>query len=110
MTKEELIDAMVTSVMENFDFAKVHRTLVNENWKWVSAKDVMEVPSHYKLMKEAERILRECAEHYEDRDFYSVGTGGFIAAIDNGTLTLEFVLTSYTTYAAEFLPKKEKKQ
>lgn len=34
MNKEELIDKMVTAVMEDFDFDRVHRVMVNLDWKW----------------------------------------------------------------------------
>jgi hypothetical protein len=34
MSKEELIDKMVTAVMEDFDFDRVHRVMVNLDWKW----------------------------------------------------------------------------
>lgn len=33
MSKEELIDKMVTAVMENFDFDRVHLVMVNLDWK-----------------------------------------------------------------------------
>lgn len=106
MTKEELIDAMVTSVMENFDFDKVHRTMVAEGWKW-AVNGEMKIPCKYRLMKVAERILRECADFYEEKDYYSTGTGGFTAALDGCSLSLEFVLTCCTAYAGDFSPKEE---
>lgn len=33
MSREELIETMVTAVMEEFDFDRVHRAMVNLDWK-----------------------------------------------------------------------------
>ena len=34
MSKEQLIENMVAAVMEEFDFDRVHRVMVNLDWKW----------------------------------------------------------------------------
>lgn len=102
MSKEELIDKMVTTVMEDFDFDRVHRVMVNLDWKWNIGDGEMTVPSSYRLTKYAERLLRDVAQHYGDEEPYSCGSGGFTAYLDGETLTLQFILSEMTSYASDF--------
>lgn len=103
MSKEELIDKMVTAVMEDFDFDRVHRVMVNLDWKWDIGNGEMTAPSSYRLTKKAEGLLRDAAQHYGDKEFYSCGNGGFTARLDGETLTLQFTLTEMTSYASDFI-------
>ena len=103
MSKEELIDKMVTAVMEDFDFDRVHRVMVNLGCKWDIGNGEMTVPSPYRLTKNAERLLRDAAQHYGDKEFYSCGSGGFMAHLDGGTLTLQFILSEMTSYVFDFI-------
>ena len=103
MKREELIEAMVTQVMENFDFEKVHNVMLYLDWRWTVENEERTVPSLYRLMKIADSLLRDAANHYGDQEFYSVGTGGFIASLDNGTLALQFLLTEMTSDHRDFI-------
>jgi len=103
MNKEELIDKMVTAVMEDFDFDRVHRVMMNLDWKWDIGDGEMTVPSSYRLTKNAEILLRDAAQHYGDKEFYSCRSGGFAAHLDGETLTLQFILTEMTSYASDFI-------
>ena len=103
MSREELIDKMVAVVMENFDFDRVHRVMANLDWKWVIGDGETTVPSIYRLTRNAERLLREAAQHYGEEEFYSCGTGGFMAHLEGETLTLQFILSTMTTYASDFI-------
>lgn len=103
MSREELIDKMVAVVMENFDFNRVHRVMVNLDWKWVIGDGETTVPSIYRLTRNAERLLREAAQHYGEEEFYSCGTGGFMAHLEGETLTLQFILSTMTTNASDFI-------
>lgn len=107
MSKEELIDKMVTAVMEDFDFDRVHRVMVNLDWKWDIGDGERTVPSSYRLTKKAESLLRDAAQHYGDKEFYSCGSGGFAAHLDGETLTLQFILTEMTSYASDFINTDE---
>ena len=93
MNKEELIEQMVTEVMENFDFVKVHKVMTHLDWQWVTTYGETTVPSLFRLMNVAENLLRETAEHYGDKEFHANSTGGLMASLDNGVLTLQFILT-----------------
>ena len=72
MSKEQLIENMVTAVMEEFDFDRVHRIMVNLDWKWDVGDGVMTMPSTYRIMKKAEELLVSAANHYGE-DYYSCG-------------------------------------
>lgn len=51
----------------------------------------------------AERLLRNAAAHYDEQEFFTNGCGGFVASLDGKTLTLQFILTETTAYAADFI-------
>lgn len=66
----------------------------------------MTIPSTYRIMKMAEMLLRDAAQHYGDKEFYSCGSGGFMAHLDGTTLTLQFILAEMTSYADDFINTK----
>ena len=103
MSREELIDKMVTTVMEDFDFDRVHRVMVSLDWRWTIENGERTVPSSYRMMKTADRLLRDAAQHYGDEEFYSCGTGGIMACLDGEALTLQFILSTMTSYASDFI-------
>ena len=100
MTKEQLIDQMISDVLDEFDFNKVHHVMEYLDWKW-AVNDGEEVPNHYKLIKQAESLLRDVAKHYGDKKFHVVETGGFRATLDNDCLGLDFILTQSTAYVED---------
>ena len=103
MSKEELIEEMVTAVMEDFDFDRVHNVMVFLDWRWSIANGERTVPSSYRLMKTADRLLRETAAHYGDKEFHAQGTSGLMASLDNGVLALQFILTETTSDHRDFI-------
>ena len=104
MKKAELIDKMVTAVMEEFDFDRVHRIMENLDWKWDGIGCCkMTVPSTYRMTKYAEKLLRDAAQHYGGKESYSCSSGGFTAKFDGEALTLQFILTEMTSFASDFI-------
>ena len=103
MSKEQLIEEMVTAVMEDFDFDKVHEVMIDLDWKWDIGNEERTVPSTYRIMKTADRLLRDVAAYYGDNEFHMKGTGGFVASLDNGALTLQFILTETTSDHRDFI-------
>ena len=91
---------MIAQVMENFDFDYVHNVMVSLDWKWYINEEV--VPSTYQIIKRAEELLIDTASHYGEGGFYSRGSGGLVASLNEETLSLQFVLTKAVSYAAEF--------
>lgn len=102
MNKEQLIENMVTAVMEEFDFDRVHRIMVNLDWKWDIGNGEMTIPSTYRIMKKANGLLDSVASHYGEGN-YSCGSGGFMAHLDGTALTLQFILTEMTSDADDFI-------
>lgn len=103
MSKEELIEQMVTDVMEDFDFDRVHKVMENLDWRWTIENDERTVPSTYRLMKKAEHLLRETAAYYGDKEFHAIGTGGLMASLDGGVLALQFILTETTADHRDYI-------
>ena len=108
MNKEQLIDKMVEYVMEKFDFYRVQQAMIQLNWRWHLGNGVTDVPSLYRLMKEAKELLCMVSQHYGKQDFYSCGYGGFLASIDGKHLTLQFILTDTTIHADDFVDTLKK--
>ena len=106
MSKEQLIEKMATAVMEDFDFDRVQRVMARLNWKWDIGDGEMVIPSTYRIMKEANRLLTCAANHYGEGD-YSCGSGGFMAHLDGTTLTLQFILAETTSYADDFIDTED---
>ena len=106
MKKEELIEAMVSDVMEDFDFDKVHDVIKYLGWK-IQIRHEFKVPSSYQLMKIAENLLRTCMCHYGAKESYCSGCFGFMASLDNDELTLQFILTESSSFVADVVNNKE---
>ena len=107
MTKEQLIDKMVADVMEGFDFSKVHNVMASLDWRWDIGCQERTVPSIYRLMKCAEDLLRRTAEHYGEMDYFYTSTGGFWAILENGELTLRFVLEHSSAFEEDYIEEGE---
>lgn len=101
MNKEQLIESMVAQVMEEFDFDYVHNVMVNLGLKWYIHKEEV-VPSTYQIIKKAEKLLIDAKNHYGEKEFYSCENGGFVVSLNEGTLSLQFVLTEAFSYVEEF--------
>lgn len=107
MSREELIESMVTSVMEDFDFDRVHNVMVSLNWRWFIEGVDNSVPSIYRLMKVAERLLRDCVQYYGEQEFHSICTGGLRASLERFTLSLQFILAETSVDHSDFIHVKE---
>ena len=101
--REQLLEKMVTSVMEGFDFEKVLTVMRRLGWKWSTTDSEMAVPSMYRLMKKAEELLKEAVSHYGEKEFFATGFGGLTASLDGSVLVLQFVLEEYTSHAGDYI-------
>ena len=102
MTQDQLIDHMITDIMEDFDFEKVRNVMMYLDWKWDIGNGEMTVPSIYRLTKQAERLLRDTAKYYGEKDHYTISTGGFTATLDEDTLWLSFGLEEVSAFAEDY--------
>ena len=105
--EKEPLDKMIDEIMDEFNFAQVHKVMVALDWKWASSKNY--IPSMDELRIEAERLLRDAAdvrlgmlqdEHWKSP--ITCSTGGFSAAAwcDKDKtkirrLELEFIISSW---------------
>ena len=101
MKKEERIEKMVESVLDDFDFACVHQTMLNLNLKWFQKYGKMEVPTIYSICSHAKKLVEEAASHYGE-DFFSCCSGGFVATMEKTALSLQFVIEENTAFAEDF--------
>ena len=87
MEKEKTFDELFDEILENFDWERVHKTMVFLDWDWYDKKG-SKVPTIGSIIKKAKEL---CLSAYNS-NVDSVATGGFCATFDDGILTLEFVL------------------
>lgn len=103
MKKEQIAEKMIEEIMEDFDFGKVHRVMVLTEHKWANTDGTEKVPSLYRIIKNAEELLRTCASHYGDKENFSASSGGFTAGLDDGTLFLQYVLEEKISYNTDHM-------
>lgn len=101
--KETLSYEMMTAIVDNFDFDRIHRVMVGLGLKWDIGDGEMTVPNTKRLRWEATKLLWDAALHYGDKEFYSCGSGGFMAHLDGETLSLQFILSEMTSHASDFI-------
>jgi hypothetical protein len=92
--KTKLRDAMIKDIMDEFDFAQVHRVMQSLDWQW----QYKGVPSLNEIMKSAEKLLIDAYNKTT-----TVSCGGFTAKMENGSLSLSFVLETMTTFTEDYL-------
>lgn len=81
----------VDNIMENFNFTRVHETMVRLDWKWSTDKG-LQVPSISDLKVTARRVLTGV----DGISSFYLSTGGFVASVDRwGILNLSFEITNY---------------
>lgn len=67
----EMRQANINALLDDFDFACVHRVMVFLNWKWGMGDDAA-IPSEGDLRRSARKLLEEVAENGG-----LTGSGGF---------------------------------
>lgn len=90
---------MRDNIMDNFNFSRVHQTMVSLNWEWGESGCV---PEENEIRREARRLMDEIIDRYGTGDSSKcIATGGFEVSIDlyeDGTpdLNLKFVVEDWT--------------
>lgn len=84
MNNQELID----EILDEFDFERVHKVMVALNWQW---HNIDGVPTIGDLRRNARDLLKTVVHGNHIR----VGSGGFYAYKENGTVGLRFEVTNY---------------
>lgn len=93
---KELVEKMLDSIMENFDFKKVHDAMLALDWRWASTRG--DVPTVEEIEDEAARLLWDVV-NAEDYDV--IGTGGLEASKDFSNwddpyIGLKFILEEWS--------------
>ena len=94
----------ITDIIENFNWEKVHKTMVALNWTWHDSEG--KAPSIGELFRCANDLLHRAYDGAEkEKTDYSVGTGGFYvrAIVDEETkeiveLRLAFEVCNWDYY------------
>ena len=94
-------------IMNNFNFIAVQKTMEALNWKWVSENSIqyeLKVPNLKELKKAVKYLLKRTVKNFlEEKGFYeeykksSISTGGFCAECSINGLTLQFIVSEYST-------------
>ena len=93
-------DAMILSVMNDFDFDLVHRTMVAAEWKWADTKNhKLYTPTKWEIMCHANDLLKQVVSKGTP---YTLSCGGFEATRDEeGNLFLKFVVASAAAFTCD---------
>ena len=103
--KEKQREAMIEEVLDAFDFDKVHKVMTMLDWYYAipdQGEFVEMVPTHYMLIKTANKLLREVSQ-YEDKQRHEIATGGFRAVFDEDEdLELRFEIETSVSFTKDY--------
>lgn len=85
----------IDTIMDNFDFAAVAKTMAALDWEWAVANGEMKVPDEAEIRSWARARLWAVVEHKSDA--VTIGSGGFTAKKNDGELSLQFIVSSWDT-------------
>lgn len=85
----------IETLLERFDFQKVHDYMILTNWVWVNQYG-QAVPTVDELRSTAIRLLRCVAD--DSKEYSSTGTGGLVAHKFPWGLDLNFAIERRSTY------------
>ena len=86
LTKQEAINSLI----EKFDFVRVHKAMIALNWEWY---EIQSTPNIEQLKQHARKLLNDC---YEE-NILQISSGGFVAKLTKhreNYLKLDFQLES----------------
>lgn len=92
----------VETILDDFDFYKVQKTMQALNWTWASTG--AEVPDIGDLRRVARQLLNQVYVVLDVQDEFSVATGGFKAEgrmftrSNKKYLRLDFIISSWDNY------------
>ena len=103
MEEKQLKETTIADVMDGFDFAKVRTVMSAIDWKWAIGEDEMCVPGMWRIMDRAKKLLEDVMKYYGDGQFHAMGSGGFMASLDeDGNLSLQFILAEMTVQPDDY--------
>jgi hypothetical protein len=80
----------IDTIMDWFDFSKVHQTMVALEWKWASAENG--IPTEPEIREMARKLMEDAINQK-----VSIGTGGFRVRYDkkDNFISLSFVISEW---------------
>ncbi len=83
----------IFSILENFDFEKVHRVMTLLDWKWYREDETFAIPSVQDIKKRAHDMMWNIV----GSDYISISSAGFRIDIDKicGQMELSFVVENF---------------
>lgn len=92
-------DEQKQEIMDNFDWARVHKTMKLLKWTWATSAQKNRIPSIAEIKRVAEDHLMSLytSEYFVNEEDCSSSSGGFSARKENGYLSLSFVVTDWDT-------------
>jgi hypothetical protein len=100
---------VINSIMNNFDFKKVHKTMICLNWRWAGVGG--RTPNLDEIKQTAKRLLNNVSDKEPG---YSIRTGGFTASKHkddedkfNVFLKLRFTVTEFETCHSWVIEQEE---
>ena len=90
---------LIPSVLDQFDFEKVHKVMTTLDWKWFNVGGTYAVPTIAQLKKSAERQLTDVVL----TGSIACGSGGLMAQKYDDGLRLIFELASAESYFEDFV-------
>ena len=86
---------LIDEIMDNFDFERVHKTMIALNWGWADKDDyeLLSIPEMYELKSHARKLLKASME-----ENMCIGTGGFFVEKDGDYISLKFVVSEWDNY------------
>lgn len=88
------IQDQINEIMDCFNFGKVARVMEQLNWTWAS---VERVPEEWEIRVEARRLIEGVLKESGVNTF--LASGGLMARMQDGFLSLSFVLEEWDTFS-----------
>lgn len=92
---EKDFHSKIETLLERFDFQKVHDYMLLTNWTWVNTYG-QSVPTVDELRSTAIRLLRCVAD--DEKEYSSTGTGGLVAHKFPWGLDIHFSIERRSSY------------
>lgn len=77
------VEMIMDSVIDHFDFCRVHKVMTLLDWKWANADGSSSVPSVLRMKGSVRRLMRLAMKHWEPGT-EGTASGGFQVRFDPG--------------------------
>jgi len=89
-------DTQIESIMNVFDFGRVHLVMTTLNLRYMIGDDIR-IPEIVELRLYAQRLLNDCKRFRVYEDYECISSGGFEASACKKGFTLRFIIEQFST-------------